>query len=100
MKKLTISDHCPLQFSYFLEKKPAFELINNCTKGIFRYDHYDINTRVRRPIDFSNIDVVKVVSELEIKAEGILIKLNDNPVSEIERVNKVSYELAEAVYDA
>ena len=100
MKKLTISDHCPLQFSYFLEKKPAFELINNCTKGIFRYDHYDINTRVRRPIDFSNIDVVKVVSELEIKAEDILIKLNDNTVSEIESVNKVSYELAEAVYDA
>ena len=53
MKKLIISDHCPIQFPYFFEKKPAFELINNC---IFRYDHYNINTRFRRPIDFSNIE--------------------------------------------
>ena len=78
LNRNTLSDHCPLHISYCLEKRPSLDLINDCTKGVFNYDHFDVNKRVKIPIRWRNVDVVETIKELDEKANEIMIKLNDD----------------------
>ena len=65
MPKLALSDHCPCILSINVDVKPPLQLINDCTHGTFSYGHYDVNKRLRRPINIRNVHVNNFYKDLE-----------------------------------
>ena len=77
-EKLIQSDHCPCMLSIKVDIYPPLQLVNDCASGVFKYDHYDMNKRLQKPINIKNINVNNLYTDLEQLAREIDIQNNDS----------------------
>ena len=77
LDKTIYSDHCPVTLSCHFKHCFDLDLVNECAKGIFSYDNHDVNKRLKIPISWSRVDVVKAISHMEKEGTSIIANLND-----------------------
>ena len=68
LDKMIYSDHCPIVFSCTITPSIPLEFVYACSKGLFNYDHYDVNKRMRHPINMSRIDATTAVHNMNLLA--------------------------------
>ena len=59
LPKMTQSDHCPCLLKISTKIQPPLRLLDECARGFFSHDHYDINKRVRKAIKIENINPLR-----------------------------------------
>ena len=64
LPKLIESDHRPFSLSLKTKFSPDLQIVNHCARTFRNYDHYDINKRIMRPIQFHKIDTTKLHEDL------------------------------------
>ena len=65
LQKTIHSDHCPIEITCTTTLIPDLHFIKRCSEGLFNYDHWDVNKRIRNPISILKLDIPKVVASLE-----------------------------------
>ena len=77
------SDHCPMMLSCTLEFIPSIPMIRECSANMFLYDHYDVNRRIRKPLNLSRIDTAKLLPSLIQLAEDLQDETRNNDVDNL-----------------
>ena len=78
LDKNIYSDHCPVVVSCTIVRNIPMEFIYECSRCVFNDDHYDINRRIRQPINMGRVDLVKMINNLQSTADEILIDVDNN----------------------
>ena len=81
LDKKIYSDHCPIHISSSISLKTSLDFINKCVKGVFNYDHLDVNHREKPPFKLSRVDVVKTVTSLNNSAENLRYEISHNNIN-------------------
>ena len=55
LPKMTQSDHWPCLLEISTQIQPPLRLLDECARGFFSHDHYDINKRLRKAIKIEDI---------------------------------------------
>ena len=95
LEKMVYSDHCPIAMSITTTHEIPLDTILRCSQGAFNNNHYDINRRIKPPINMKRIDIVKVIENLELCASKLkteMPRLTSN--------NTLSSRITSGIYDA
>ena len=71
------------------------ETLYRCSAGILNDSHYDINRRMKPPINIKRIDIAKTVANLEKFAEKL-----DQEMPSISSNNDLSNPISSYIYEA
>ena len=96
--KMLQSDHCPCLLTINTKFQPPLRLLDECARGFFSYDHYDINKRLRRPIKIENINNTNLQNDLERLATEINSEMNNPP--DTPNINELCYKITDGIYNA
>ena len=50
------------------------DIIHDCSKGCFDYDHYDVNKRMKIPVNFSRVNIRNAMRLLNTYAQNLKIE--------------------------
>ena len=98
LDKNVYSDHCPIAIKLYTTIDVDLYFVNKCPKGTFDYDCYDINKRSRNPVDWRRVDVIKMTDLMVQDAHLIMIDLHN--ADDVIKINKVSNQLSNVIYNA
>ena len=93
LQKTIHSDHCPLKIACSTNSVPDLQFIKSCTDGLFNYDHFDVNKRIRNPISLLKLDIPKVIASLEELGTCLLNEDFDN-----NNVDSLCAQITDGIY--
>jgi hypothetical protein len=96
MEKSIYSDHCPLAVSCIVIPSTPLETVYECSKGMFNYDHYDINKRLKPPLNITRMDYSTAVALIEEKANEIKEEMSHGRIDN----NLLATKITNGIYDA
>ena len=97
-EKFPLSDHCPCMLTIKRVLSPDLCLINDCEMGFLNYDHFDINRRIKPPINVRNLDLVKLSHKVSDLGYKLIIDFQDADSSEIS-ITKFCTAITEGLYE-
>ncbi len=65
MEKQIQSDHCPICIECMVDLLTPLELVHDCAYHTFNNGQYDINRRLKQPINFDKLDLHQVIQKLK-----------------------------------
>ena len=71
---MTISDHCPVKIQVNTKTKYPYEHVSACAEGFRSYSHYDINKKLRRPINIEHCNLINLVKGLDTLGNKLLLQ--------------------------
>ena len=95
LEKMMFSDHCPIAISCTTSQEIPLHTVMRCSQGAFNDNHYDVNRRIKPPINIKRVDVVKVIENLEACASQLKTELPT-----ITSNNELSNRITSGIYDA
>lgn len=97
LAKNTYSDHCPLKMHINFSLQPPMSFIDDCNQHFLSYEHYDINHRLLKPVNFKNIDPVLLFSKLQQFASNYVGLVDNDELSSVcHRINTELYSICQA----
>ena len=97
-EKLPLSDHCPCILTIKRALSPDLCLVNDCAMGFLNYDHFDVNKRIKAPINVRNLDLVKLNHKLSDLGDKLTIDFQDADSSELS-ITKFCTAITEGLYE-
>ena len=94
IEKSTVSDHCPVVFSFDVNIRPSLSIVRECCRYSLSDDHLDINKRLPTPINMKQVDATKLVIELEKLTAGLNRQFNSL------NVHDFADQISAGIYDA
>ena len=96
LEKLVFSDHCPLAVSCNVIPTTPLETVYECSKSVFNYDHYDINKRLKPPLNITRMDIATAITLLDEKAKEIREEMSQGRMEN----NSLSIKITDGIYNA
>ena len=62
--ELPQSDHCPCLIKIQLPSYPPLDIVNECSLGFRRHDHYDLSKRIEKIINIKQLDLISLENNL------------------------------------
>ena len=78
LPKLIESDHCPCAISMKAKINPDLRIVDECARNFCRYDHYDVNKRILKPIRFERVNTAKLHEDLDVLATELMTDIHNN----------------------
>lgn len=98
MDKLPLSDHCPCFLTIKRNISPDINLVNDCAMGFWNYDFYDVNRKIKPPINVKNLCISKLDKELVALGNRIKNEVQLTDISE-DSINDFCAALTEGLYE-
>ena len=95
LDKLTLSDHCPIMVTLEIALSASLETVYECSRACFSEECYDINKRMKIPINMRRVNVTAAVNLMEEYAnelKHIMINQPDN--------NTVAIKITNCIYES
>lgn len=90
------SDHCPIALSLNYNSTIDLNIIDECATHCFSEKHYNIDYKVRPPLNLNKIDVISFTHNLENLANRIEDTVNTNDIDN----DNLALLISEGIYSA
>ena len=90
------SDHCPVNISMKIEISPSMDIVYECSRACFSDDCYDVNKRLKVPINMHRVNIRSAVNLLNEYANELKDRLMNNMMDN----NTISIQISDCIYDA
>ena len=80
--KLIHSDHCALQITCSASLRPDVTIVRECSEGISHYASYDINRRIKSPLNLLRINITNAMTALDELANKLKVQIQQLSIDE------------------